>query len=459
MLLLLAVNLYADGQVDLVKENAELKQRLGRLEQELAELREIVLSQRKDAAPPAETPIVAPPSQQHLPAAPADMKLTDDQVDRIAEMVEKREKKEKGPFAGFDFIPYGFIKLDASYDTSQMNNGNFAAWVLSEEGNRNDDEFNMTAKATRLGLRINSREKSDILATGLVEVDFFGDDNGGENRPGILVRHAYAKLEWPEERFSILAGQYWDVISPLNPNVLNYTVQWFAGNIGYRRPQVRATKVYALSDTADLKLEAAVTRNIGGIPRSIETPDTGADSGIPAFQGRVSSTFPFFGPQPTTVGFSGHWGKEELDTVSGEKHFDSWSLNLDITQPVNDWLAIQAELFTGENLATYFGGIGQGVNVARKREIASRGGWVAARLTPYDKWSFNLGVSLEDVDGDDLVGMAAAREYNRAVFGNVIYSINKSTDVGFELSHWRTDYKGRPDADSIRAQTSLIYKF
>jgi hypothetical protein len=48
---------------------------------------------------------------------------------------------------------------------------------------------------------------------------------------------------------------------------------------------------------------------------------------------------------------------------------------------------------------------------------------------------------------------------NRSIFGNIIYSAGKNTDIGFELSHWRAEYHGRGDADSIRAQASLMYKF
>ena len=117
-------------------------------------------------------------------------------------------------------------------------------------------------------------------------------------------------------------------------------------------------------------------------------------------------------------------------------------------------------MFTGENLSAYVGGIGQGINTARNREIGSRGGWIAVRINPRDKWNFNIGVSIDDVDDSDLVGMAGERrEYNRAIFGNVIYSINKSTQVGFEVSQWHTEYQDQRDADSLRAQTSLIYKF
>jgi hypothetical protein len=53
-----------------------------------------------------------------------------------------------------------------------------------------------------------------------------------------------------------------------------------------------------------------------------------------------------------------------------------------------------------------------------------------------------------------------AREYNRSIFANAIYSINKNTEVGFELSHWKTNYNtSGGDADTVRAQTSFIYKF
>jgi hypothetical protein len=45
------------------------------------------------------------------------------------------------------------------------------------------------------------------------------------------------------------------------------------------------------------------------------------------------------------------------------------------------------------------------------------------------------------------------------VFGNVYCAVNKQTDIAFELSHWRTQYRGPGDGESLRAQMALIYKF
>jgi hypothetical protein len=124
-------------------------------------------------------------------------------------------------------------------------------------------------------------------------------------------------------------------------------------------------------------------------------------------------------------------------------------------------------LFHGKNLSAYLGGIGQGVrNIGTPsapvydEEIESRGGWVAAELGPWGKWNFNVGFGIDDPQNDDLSSVANSnRESNRMIFGNIIYSLDKNTQIGLELSQWRTQYKDQSDSDALRAQTSFIYKF
>ena len=120
-------------------------------------------------------------------------------------------------------------------------------------------------------------------------------------------------------------------------------------------------------------------------------------------------------------------------------------------------MVVKAELFTGENLNTYFGGIGQGVNTTTLDEIQAKGGWCAATLTPYKSWTFNVGIGLDEVDKNDI--NAGERRRNRAIFGNAIYAINSHADVGCELSQWQTDYLNSNHADDVRFQASFRYKF
>ncbi|MFC1635630.1 hypothetical protein ACFL5Z_12375 [Planctomycetota bacterium] len=156
-------------------------------------------------------------------------------------------------------------------------------------------------------------------------------------------------------------------------------------------------------------------------------------------------------------------GHEEYDTTAFSDHedFTSWSLNFDLTQPVCEKITIKAELFTGDNLNAYLGGIGQGVTTTAgsnmNEEVGSTGGWIAASLGPWSNARYNVGVAMDEVDrGDIHVG---DRTLNRSIFGNMFYALNKHLEWALELSHWRTEYCGSGDGDSLRIQAALIYKF
>jgi hypothetical protein len=418
----------AADSASLAEENAQLKQRLEKLEGEVAELKKTTpVSSATGPRTAGETPATRLPVWSTL-----------------------------------DIQLYGYLKLDAAYDDSRIDNGNYAKWVERENTNSNDDQFNMTANETRLGMLINGPDDPILKASGRVEVDFYGGGDA-ENKAHLMMRHAYLKLDWPADRFNIIAGQTSDVISPLFPSTVNYSVGWWTGNLGYRRPQFRLTKEYRLDAETDLKLEGALARTIGRDSASLAgTLDSGEDAGFPTLQARAGLLLPLFGPQRTDVGLSTHWGQEEYDTTAGGRNeeFTSWSLNLDFTQPVNKWLSVKSEVFTGENLDAYLGGIGQGVTTtgaSLNEEIGSKGGWIAAALGPWDKARFNVGIGMDDVERGNV--NAADRTLNHSMFGNVYYSLSKNVEWAFELSHWRTEYRGSGDGDAVRAQTALIYRF
>jgi len=435
----------------LEKENAQLRQRIENLEKKVDELSKIVLQKVE----------VEKQVQPVKPAEPAQPKLSDEDIKKIAASIE--QKGGKNVFSSLEVELYGMFKLDSSWDSSRMNTGNYADWVSNEASNGNDSEFSMTPKQTRFGLRVFGPPNDEFKTSGVAEIDFYGADSG-ENKAGILLRHAYLQLDWPKDRFSILAGQTSDLISPLYPSTINYTVGWWVGNIGYRRPQIRLTKIYSLGKDVDWTVSAALARTISSATTNFTT-DTGEDSGRPGVQARTALKFPLINGKATEVGLSAHTAKEEMDTdtFGHNVHFDSHSLNLDLTQPINNWLTLKGEAFTGKNLGSYLGGIGQGVNTLTNEEIDSHGGWVAASLGPWDKWSFTIGGGVDTADRDDVPSVlavpASGRTLNRNVFGNVIYSIDKNAKVGLELSHWRTRYKGPGDADSFRAQMAFMYNF
>lgn len=395
------------------------------------------------------------------------LQLTDEDLQGICDQLEQKYdwlKGEKKPVtSSLDITLYGKIKWDAAYDNNRVSTGNFIRWVESTEGRGHDDEFNMTGNETRLGMKLSGPDFGEAKTSGLVEIDFFG--GGAENKSNPMMRHAFVKLDWPEKKFNILAGQYWDIISPLNPTTLNYAVQWWVGNIQYRRPQIRLTKSMNLAEDVDLKLEGGLFRTIGDAA-AFSPGDTGEDAGYPHVQGRASICFPFWDAgKRTSLGVSGHYAEEEFDYnfQGNSEDVESWSMCFDLHMPWNDWISHKAEYYIGENMDAYLGGIGQGITVTtigplvNIEEIRSRGGWYAMALGPWDGWRFNLGASADKVSDPDIV--AGARSSNFSAWGNVLYSVNKHVTVGLEVSRWRTAYKGQRDGDAFRVQTSFIYKF
>jgi hypothetical protein len=364
---------------------------------------------------------------------------------------------------------YGTIKLDAARDSSRTAIGNFARWVESEGALDNDDQFSMTANQTRLGVLVNGPAQPTLKSSGQVEIDFYGN-GAAENKPDAMLRHAFLKAEWTELNFSILAGQTSDIISPLVMPTVNYSVGWWQGNLGYRRPQIRLTQGVQLTDKVELKLEGGPTRSITDrkfVYTGSTDPDSGADSGTPALQGRASLSFPSFNGKPATLGVSGHWGHEEQHTtntvgaVNGHNQYETWSGNVDVKLPVTDWLLLQAEGFTGKSLSAYLGGIGQGFDATLKEGIAAHGGWAAASLGPYGRWQFNAGAGVDAVDASDVSANAKAppRLTNIVGFGNGSYAVTANLQFALELAYLKTTYKDAPDGDDWRQQFAAIYKF
>lgn len=389
---------------------------------------------------------------------------TDTRVDEVATRIESTvttvsELEENSVDAdkvvsskyGADF--YGYVKLDGSYDSSRIFNGNYALYVESEDSLRNDDQFTMTANQTRFGFNLHGPEVWGARSSGKIEGGFYG--GGAENKSRFRMRHAYGQLDWEDLDLAVLAGQTSDVVSPLFPKTLNFLIAYAAGNIGYRRPQIRVTKGFQTSEETRLEAQAAITRTIG---QDLLGIDTGTDSGIPTVQGRLAYMFPMLTEKPTTIGFSAHYGEEEYDTSTTTFCIhDTWSLNADFTVPLYEKLALTGELFHGKNLDTFYGGILQGVNSITAQEIESTGGWAALAMGPWHDTILTIGYMMEDPQDSHIE--PEGRTKNQSIFGNVKYDLSEQFLLGLELSYWDTDYKDLADGNAVRVQTSVVYKF
>ena len=368
--------------------------------------------------------------------------------------VTSEAQEEEAP--KFRLAPYGYIKLDASYDSAAISTGNFARWAADPALDTDHAHFNITARQTRLGLRVHGPEEKSFQVLGRVEIDFYG--GGGENKNGVMLRHAYIQVDWDEKDLALVAGQTSDLISPLVPRTVNYTVAWWAGNIGYRRPLVAVHKRFSTSGGQRLTLSGGISRTIGDDFKPTEPGDAGADSGIPTLQGRTAFGWGMVGKN-AELGFSGHFGRENVGNANGghDLELESWSANFDFLIPVHRAITVKGEAFTGKNLDDYFGGIAQGINFGLETEIESKGGWVAVDIDPTEKVQTGFGFSLEDPEDSQL--SAGQRSRNQAIWGNLFYNFTDYLKTAGEVSYWKTDYKDGELANAWRYQHTLIFTF
>ncbi len=132
----------------------------------------------------------------------------------------------------FKVVPFGAFWGDMIYQTERTNVGAYTLWVPSAE-DQGEDAFYIDVRRSRFGTHVYGPGILGVEEShALLEIDFHGEFTT-ENRGSVLLRHAYWEIK--DEEFRFLFGQYWDVISPLWTNTLDYAVSWNAGNIGFRR--------------------------------------------------------------------------------------------------------------------------------------------------------------------------------------------------------------------------------
>lgn len=377
----------------------------------------------------------------------------------------------RSKFEGITIEFYGYIKADAVYDTAKTSDVNQAAFVLPRHTapytvDETDGEFGMSAMQTRLGMNVKGPDVVGAKTSGTVEIDFYGT-MAPENKARIMLRRAFVRMDWGQVWTE--AGQDWELFSLAAPDVLNYPYLALAGNPGYRRPM---WAVGGNLKAGDVTLDAAVAivRVMGEIGTfgSGVTQDTGSQSGWPAVQARAGAAYPLWGgKRSVSVHVSGVIGEEQVNTPPTDSDFPTWGVAVDTEIPVfvdeasPFAVVLKGEVWTGENMDEWLGGVGQGINAVRGTTIGASGGWGQATVfLPDGKTRVNLGAGIDSADAGDLAGMTGlARTQNVVYFSNIIHNLSKQLSVGFEVMYFETEYLLLNDGNCVRFQVSVQYNF
>ena len=124
---------------------------------------------------------------------------------------------------------------------------------------------------------------------------------------------------------------------------------------------------------------------------------------------------------------------------------------------VNEKWGVQGEIFTGQGLGTYGGGVLQTVNSATFETIETSGGWaeVYYYCTPCVHTHWGYGIDNPD-NGDLAVGQTS---YNDTIWANLIWDVTKSFRLANEFTYRTTDYLALPDNDGFGYHWQMQWKF
>lgn len=356
---------------------------------------------------------------------------------------------------------YGYVKADAVYE-SQVTapKGDFAFWVLPEVAGEEDGQTRIGARESRLGLNVAGPDFGNWKPTGKLEMDFYGGDKANSYNP--RMRLAYLDLA-NASGLSFRMGQDWETFNEVTPRIVNFAYLADIGALGLRRPQFRATQELKFSENTKLVLKAAIAQTVGEDLDGAGYED-GADAELPSAQWNVALHQKLWTEKPARLSFAGHYGQETVDAVeegviveNDATDYDTWSVQGSIFLPLTKCLAAQANIWQGANLDTYYGGIGQGVNVAMDTEVEAIGGWAQLLWDPTEKVAMGLGYSVDDPDDEDL--SAGMRSKNEQVFVCAFYKFNAAVTAMTEYAHLTTDYQEGDDACSDRVQLAMKYTF
>ncbi len=347
-------------------------------------------------------------------------------------------------------VPYGSLWGNMVYASERTNPGPFTLYVFSRD-QQGEDTFFTDARRSRFGLEVSGPELEilgGLRSGGRVEIDFIGEFLES-NQARARLREVY--WEARNERHRLLVGQTWDVVSPLRPHTINFSVGWFGGNIGFRRAQFRYEKLGDFSEDLAWTFQTSLNEDV--------TPDFPSEPGVvreasdyPMLEARGALIlYPKAGVRATTLGVSGHIGETGFDFLTfgpppldlpplDDARFLSWSYNFDLSAPIGSRARLQAEFFHGRNLSPLLGGIGQGVCACTRTSVESIGGWAELSFDYTDRLTTNVGSGIDDPVNSDL---QVGRTLNQFAFANIVFAVTPFLSTGLEVAYWRTLYQDR----------------
>jgi hypothetical protein len=387
-------------------------------------------------------------------------------------------------------VPYGRIELDAIYSTRNTNPldpGQFNGYATAA-GKSSNSSSTLNPRYSVFGLRADRTDGKHVL-TGVVEADFYSQtDNAGNISP--RLRLANVKYSPNNNRTTFVAGMDWTPIMSSHPNLIDFSIMGYNGNLWQRLPQV--TVRHKFTDNFDgLLTVMRFERGLSAIqPQTQRRPFEGAGAGTVApgscgTNGFACSENAFNDPvQMPYVGTRfGYYGSGKLQgvmlAISGAfRHYrsaptaggipagqdiNSYLVGAEVGVPITGRLKFTGEIAYGQALGVEFFRYGQERNLGTGEGIRTVVGWAELDYAFNRHTTFIGGYGFDNPFNSDLRGTTAGPDtqylLNHRTYLTAVRHVWGDLYASFEWNHLMTEWSTGERFHGDNFMVSTWYNF
>jgi hypothetical protein len=349
--------------------------------------------------------------------------------------------------------PYGRIELDAIY-SSRNNNpldpGQFNGYATAA-GKGNNATATLNPRYSVFGIRADRTDGKHSL-TGVVEVDFYGQtDNAGNIPPRLRL----AFVKYTNDKTSLTAGMDWTPIMSLHPDLIDFSIMGYGGNLWQRLPQITVRHQF------NQNIEGLVTvmrfeRGLSACCGNTQTRPTtipagqvgGGSTNVAPFNDPVQN--PYYGGRLAYTG-TGNLQGSMLAASVGYRYYrsapisgsafqsgrdiNSYLFGVEAVHPLTKNLKFSGEIAYGQAMGVEFFRYNQELNLTTGKPIRSLVGWGQLSYAPsHSSSTFLVGYGFDNPNKNDLNGSTTA--------ANIQYLSNQRMYATYMRPIWADFYFG-----------------
>jgi len=407
--------------------------------------------------------------QARMDAAPAAAVATDS-ADSEQGWIDGFSNQVNGQFSGgkksWRITLAGWLEGQALASSDQVTGRSTVVYVDQQSTLGAKPQFNIHGQASALKFNFESPDVWGFRSGGRIYMNFMGDQPLLNKATPFLI-NAYWELT--NDQWRILCGQYYALVNPLDPTMINFALGMYTGNISSYRGQLRVERYFHLAENVVLAGQAAITQPFVSdfAPPGQDPEESGSDNGLPDINGRavlaVGPVVEGLENRTFELGVSGMAGQARHIAHQTKYTPETAMIGCD-AQLARSRVGVKGEFFYGYGLSSYGGGIGQGFHPSNYRPIRAAGGWAEIWTKPFKSLKVALGYGIDHPTEIDLFpSNLRTKNRNECYYLTTLWNITQHFDVGVEIDYRKTGYIAGfgelPGMTLVEPHDAMVYWF